>query len=159
MRKPLTGKRRSLTSGFTLIELLIAVVIVGVLVAIAYPSFMDSIRKGRRSEAFNALSAIQQAQERWRANNPVYQSDISTAPPGGLGIRATSASGYYTLSLVNVTASGYEAVATAVSGTSQANDSQCASLGVQLAGGVLKYSSSGGGPLTVYTDTDKCWSR
>lgn len=37
--------------GFTLIDLMIAVVVVGVLASVAYPAYMDYVRKGRRSAA------------------------------------------------------------------------------------------------------------
>ena len=104
---PRTGQ-----SGFTLIELMIVVVVVAILAAVAYPSFMGSIRKGRRSEAFSALSNVQQAQERWRANNSTYNSDLSSAAPTGLAIAAATSSGYYALSLADVSATGYKAVAT-----------------------------------------------
>jgi type IV pilus assembly protein PilE len=144
--------------GFTLIELMITVVVVGLLAAVAFPSFLDSIRKGRRSEAFTALSAVQQAQERWRSNNASYATDLTSAAPAGLGLLATTPSGYYGVTLANVTPTGYEVIATAVSGTSQANDGACVKLGVQLAAGNLTYASSSGGSLT-YANTDKCWSR
>lgn len=152
---PLPGRDR----GFTLIELMIALVVVGILSALAFPSFMDSIRKGRRSEAFTALSNVQQAQERWRANNASYNSDLSTAPPTGLGISATTPSGHYTVSLGNVTATGYEATATAVSTSSQINDGNCAKLSVQMAGGNVKYASNTAAGALTYANTDKCWSR
>lgn len=144
--------------GFSLIELMIAIVVIGLLAAVAFPSFMDSIRKGRRSEAFTALAAIQQAQERWRANNSSYASNLSASAPTGLNIPSTTPSGYYSLSLVDVGPTGYQAVATAVAGTSQASDSTCAVLGVKMNSGNLQYASSSGGAL-VYSNTNKCWSR
>lgn len=145
--------------GFSLIELMIVVVVVGLLAAVAFPSFMGSIRKGRRSEAFTALSNVQQAQERWRSNNAAYSSDLSASAPTGLAIAATTPSGYYALSLADVTATGYKAVATAVSGSSQASDGSCAKLGVEMNGGNLKYASSTTGGTLAYANTDKCWSR
>lgn len=99
--------------GFTLIELMIVVAIVGLLAAIAYPSYQDSVRKGRRAEAITALYGIQLAQEKWRANNTAYTGTLGT---GGLGLPAMSpatGTAYYDLALSNVTATGFTATATA----------------------------------------------
>ena len=72
--------------GFTLIEVMIAVVIVAILVAVALPAYQNSIRKSRRSEAFAALSNVQQMQERHRSSQPVYAASLTDArnavPPG-----------------------------------------------------------------------------
>ena len=40
---------------FTLIELMIAVAIVGVLAAVAYPTYQNSVQKSRRADAQAAL--------------------------------------------------------------------------------------------------------
>jgi type IV pilus assembly protein PilE len=146
-------------SGFSLIEVMIAVVIVAVLAGVAFPSFLDSIRKGRRSEAFTALSAIQQAQERWRANKSSYASDLTSAAPAGLGLAATTPGGYYSITLTNVGDTGFEAVAVAVTGTSQANDGACAKLAVQLDGGNIRYASATSAGTLTYASSDKCWGR
>lgn len=151
--------RPSRDRGFTLIELMIAVVVVAILAAVALPSFLDSIRKGRRSEAFSALAAIQQAQERWRTNNASYASNLSASAPTGLNIPSTTANGYYSLSLLDVGPTGYKAVATAVSGRSQANDGSCAKLGVQMNGGAVTYASNTVAGALTYANTDRCWSR
>ncbi|WP_332740297.1 type IV pilin protein [Hydrogenophaga sp.] len=62
--------RRS--SGFTLVELMITVAIVGILGALAYPSYLESVRKGRRAEARAALLNLLQQQERHLTQNNTY---------------------------------------------------------------------------------------
>ncbi len=54
----------SISSGFTLIELMITVAIVGILAAIAYPSYQDSVRKSWRANAVSCLTELAQGMER-----------------------------------------------------------------------------------------------
>lgn len=148
--------------GFTLIELMIAVAIVAILAAVALPSFLDSIRKGRRSEAFTAINQVQQALERWRSNNATYTTALTTAPPGGLGLPATTTSGYYTISIDGASASAYEVRATAVSGTSQAKDGNCTTLGVRLgdpSNPAVPLNLTYAGTSLAYAASNPCWSR
>lgn len=149
------------TAGFTLVELAIAIVIIAVLAAIALPSFMDSIRKSRRSEAFTALSALQQAQERWRSNNAMYTTTLSN-----LGFpSATVGSGYYQVDVQNHTstpadlATGYVVIAEGKSGTSQANDLQCRKLSVKVSAGTVEYAGCGSCSSFAYAAADPCWAR
>ena len=147
-------KRR--TRGFTLIELVIAMVIGAILVALAFPSFMSSLRKSRRSEATAALTAMQQEQERWRSNNQSYTSLLSD-------LRVTSPSnpaGYYALSIANASATGYEVIADGT-GSTQADDGECAKLAVKVDRAAITYAgckNCASGAL-VYTPTNICWSR
>ena len=67
--------------GFTLIELVIAIAIVGIIAAIAVPSFMEQIRKSRRSEALQGLTQIQTSQERWRSFHTTYGSGADIGLP------------------------------------------------------------------------------
>ncbi len=149
--------KRHGAAGFTLIELMVAVVVVGILLSVALPSFLDSMRKGRRSEAVAALAAIQQAQERWRSNNVNYSNSVATE------LKVTSPTkpgGYYTLAVSDNTATGYVATADG-SASSQANDGQCAKLAVRMTGGAVEYASCATCALTslTFAATDRCWSR
>lgn len=116
-------------AGFTLIELMIVVAIIGILAAIAYPSYQDQIRKSRRADAMEALTMAAAMEERIFTEKNSYTSVIGTI--GG----ATSAEGYYTISVVAQT---IDTAASCVSGTympcykltakatgTQANDTRC----------------------------------
>ena len=150
------------TAGFTLIELMAVVVVLGILAAIAFPSFMDAVRKGRRSDAFAALSAVQQAQERWRGNRSEYTTALTALPtddPPGLGLSDHSASGYYAISIDAADAAGYTVTAAAAGGTSQAADGNCQRLRVRVAAGNIFYGSSAGEGDFDESSGNRCWVR
>jgi type IV pilus assembly protein PilA len=63
--------------GFTLIELLVVIIIVGVLAAIALPSFLNQIGKARGSEAKSALGTVNRSQQSYRLENNVFANNIT----------------------------------------------------------------------------------
>ncbi len=98
-------------SGFTLIELMLTVVIIGILVGIAYPSYLEQVQKARRAEAKSALIQLATALERFYTENNTYNGAclegdagasctqeifVSTAPVEGAG------DVYYTLSIADL---------------------------------------------------------
>lgn len=92
-------------AGFTLIELMVAAAVIAILAAIAYPSYQESIRKGRRTDAKEALLSLQLDQEKFRASCPQYATTIGNAyscAPGDYTLvgSATSVRGYYGISVV-----------------------------------------------------------
>ena len=88
--------------GFTLIELMITVAIVGILAAIAYPSYQDSILKGRRAEGRTALLNLLQQQERFYTQTGSYLG-FNLAATGNNG---TNAAGATTVTIPFRTTSG-----------------------------------------------------
>ena len=60
--------------GFTLIELMITVAIVAMLAAVAYPSYLDSVLKGRRAEGRTAILNLLQQQERHYTQTGSYMA-------------------------------------------------------------------------------------
>lgn len=85
---------RGLQQGFTLIELMITVAVIGILAAVAYPSYTEYVMRSRRVEGQTLLDEAAARQERWRAQNGKYTVTVTDLKlPHG----ATSQNGYYML--------------------------------------------------------------
>nr|WP_298165009.1 type IV pilin protein [uncultured Pseudomonas sp.] len=70
----------SRNKGFTLIELMIVVVVIGILTAIAYPSYQDYVRRAKRADAQSALLELAQFMERHYTANGTYLTADDKAP-------------------------------------------------------------------------------
>lgn len=127
--------------GFTLIELMIVVAIVGILAAIAYPSYTDYVQKSRRGDAIASLADFRIEQEKWRANNVSY-----TTSTGALGLSSSSRDGYYNMIIVSAAASSYQV--TAAPTGAQAGD-VC---------GIFSIVANGIDDSGSYASND-CWER
>lgn len=97
--------------GFTIIELMIVLIVVAVLVALAYPSYIDYVRKSKRGEAQQRLMNWAVNQEIYRSNNPTYDDGTDIAVP---------THDDYLFEVSDVTASTFTLTATAQD--DQAND-------------------------------------
>jgi len=62
---------------FTLVELAVVIIIIGILASFAVPRFLDSVERSKAGEAFNYLSAVRSAQERYQVRQGTYADDIS----------------------------------------------------------------------------------
>jgi type IV pilus assembly protein PilE len=118
-------RRRKSTRGLTLIELLMVIVIVGVLAAIAIPTYSNYMQRGRRADAKTALQQVRAAQEMWRAEKGSYAIDDGggtavTKLRTTMGAPDTTISNYYTWSFTVLSPTAFTAQATAIG--SQATD-------------------------------------
>jgi len=113
------------SKGFTLIELIIVVLIVGILGAIALPSYKEYVRKARRTEAQGILEGLAQAMERHFTQNSTYVTAITGSAPKAPDIYPTQApidgdAKFYNLRVTAVTATTYTLQAQPIAGSDQA---------------------------------------
>lgn len=147
--------------GFTLVELALVLALLSLLAALALPTFIDSVRKSRRAEAYGALFAVQQAQERWRDHHDGYADTLGPGSPDapGLGMAARSPGGYYSLHIAQAGPHTYTLVAVGNDGTTQADDRDCRQLAVRMQGGSLQYAGCGDCADFRFAATHACWAR
>ena len=125
--------------GFTLTELIVAMVVATILIAIAVPGYNSYVRKARRTDAKTAVLDLASLEERFFSTSNSYSST-----PSDLGFASTAAwpqtvgSGYYTVSVSNVSAATTTANATYTITASavgdQTNDQQCLTFSVTQSG-------------------------
>ena len=123
--------------GFTLIELMIVVAIVGILAAIAYPSYQNYKIRVNRSDVQSELIRISQQLQSYKMVNHGY----ANATLAGLGDAASypvTGKAYYTLNLaVDSDNQGYVLTATPISSTMQV----------------------GNGSIVLNDQGQKCWTK
>jgi type IV pilus assembly protein PilA len=78
------------SEGFTLIELLVVIIIIGILSAIALPSFLSQAAKAKQTEAKTFVGAVNRGQQAFRMENTSFTTDIAA-----LQVNIPSTSEYY----------------------------------------------------------------
>jgi len=118
--------------GMTLIELMVVLAIVAILASLAVGSYRRYVLRANRTDATSALLRIQVAQEKYFLQNNAYTTNVTAAPPVGLGVASPTTNGFYTLAVTgdpnstNNIATSFQATATAVG--AQTADTSCATL-------------------------------
>lgn len=85
------NKKRA-EKGFTLIELLVVIIIIGILAAIALPTFLNQTAKGKQAEAKQNISSINRTQTSFRAEKKSFATNFDLLALGTLAGAGSTAS-------------------------------------------------------------------
>ncbi len=159
--------------GLTLTEMMIAVAIIGIIAAVAWPAYERQSAKGRRADAALALTSARQALIAFRSDNGSFPTDAATAlaelqnyrptapntPPidckNNRGYQITaggvvSCQGYYNITVENgANANGFDLTATPT-----ITDDECTTLTLDHLG-ARGFTEAGG----TNSNVNRCWAQ
>ncbi len=157
MQKSMTRKCLrgfTLMRGFTLIELMVVIVIVGIISAFAYPSYVQYIVDTKRTAATSVLLQIANRQQQFFMDSKSYTADLTNLgfpnnpleiSDDGRSMTSGDSDNVYSVSLSNVTVTTYTITATPLN-TQLSRDADCGALTFDQSG-----AKGAGGSV------DDCW--
>lgn len=126
-------KTKQNQQGFTLIELMIVVAIIGILAAVAIPSYRDYTARAQMSEALSLMSGFKTGLAEYHQSQGAFSTSLKATQFGG------TVSGKYVnrVELTGASANAIEIAATMKAATSGVSS--------EIAGGQLRLKTTDGG--------------
>ena len=137
--------KKSRGAGFTLLELMLVVAIIGILVAIALPSYTQYVDRAKRADGKAALQEVAGRLERYYSDNNRFADADDTIPAGANAV-TTSESGNYNITIVTSGTDQYQTYSLVARPTFV--DTLCGDL-------TLQHTGQRG--VSTATDLDLCW--